>query len=228
MPRSTVAAPYDRKSSVTNRSGTTAYFLRSLRISFNAACLLRLDWTSTSRNLALGVDGAPQVNHAPIDFQIDLVKMPDRMRFGTALAQFRCNDRSEMIHPASDCFVRNYNSALREQILDVTKAKGEPEIEPDRLVNDLRREPISGVADFRHALWLPSRRRRDNAIQRPEMADPLVVGRKSQDVSRRRRRALSRVSALVDRRADPAANPSARPYKRHPRHAGRQHWECRV
>jgi len=53
-----------------------------------------------------------------------------------------------MIHPASDCFIRNYNSALREQILDVTKDKREPEIEPDRLVNDLRREPISGVADF--------------------------------------------------------------------------------
>ena len=43
------------------------------------------------QNLALGVDGAPQVNHAPIDFQVDLVKMPDRMRFGTALSQFRCN-----------------------------------------------------------------------------------------------------------------------------------------
>ena len=85
------------------------------------------------------------------------------MRFGTALAQFRCNDRPEMIYPASDCLVRNCNSALDEQILDVTKAKREPEIEPDRLVNDLRREPISGIADFRHALRLPSRRRRDNA-----------------------------------------------------------------
>src|SRR5208337_3048911 len=60
-------------------------------------------------------------------------------------------------------FVRNYNSALREQIFDVTKAEREPEIEPDRLMNDFRREPISGVADFRHALWLPSHRRRDNA-----------------------------------------------------------------
>src|SRR5271166_5039950 len=80
-----------------------------------------------------------------LGLEIDLVKMPDRMRSGTALAQFRCYDRPEMIHPASDCFVRNCNSALREQILDVTKAEREPEIEPDRLVNDLRREPISGV-----------------------------------------------------------------------------------
>src|SRR5271167_5062363 len=102
----------------------------------------------------------------PIDFQIDLVKMPDRMRPGTALAQLRCNDRPEMIHPASDSFVRNCNSALREQIFDVTKAEREPEIKPDRLVNDLRREPISGIADFRHALRLPSRRRRDNALTR--------------------------------------------------------------
>ena len=43
------AAPYDRKSSVTNRSGAKVYFFRSLRISFRAACLLCLDWTSTSR-----------------------------------------------------------------------------------------------------------------------------------------------------------------------------------
>ena len=40
---------------MTNRSGTTAYFLRSLRISFNAA--LGLD--QHIDNLALGVDGAP-------------------------------------------------------------------------------------------------------------------------------------------------------------------------
>ena len=63
---------------------------------------------------------------------MDLVKMPDRMRLGTTLAQFRCNDRPEMIHPASDCLVRNCDSTLREEILDVTKAKREPDLEPDR------------------------------------------------------------------------------------------------
>ena len=49
IPRSRTAALYDRKSSVTNRSGTKAYFFKSLRISFSAACLFRLDWTSTWR-----------------------------------------------------------------------------------------------------------------------------------------------------------------------------------
>ena len=40
MPRSGAAAAYDRKSSVTNRSGAKGIFFRSLRISFRAACLL--------------------------------------------------------------------------------------------------------------------------------------------------------------------------------------------
>jgi hypothetical protein len=48
IPRSRAATPYDRKSSVIIRSGTKPYFLRSLRISFSAACLFRLDCTSAT------------------------------------------------------------------------------------------------------------------------------------------------------------------------------------
>jgi hypothetical protein len=35
--------------------------------------------TSTSSTLALGVDGAPKIDHAAIDFQIDFVQMPSHM-----------------------------------------------------------------------------------------------------------------------------------------------------
>ena len=73
MPRSTVAAPYDRKSSVTIRSGTTAYFLPKFAHQFQRSMLFAgLD--QHIQNLALGVDGAPQVNHHH-RFQINLVKM---------------------------------------------------------------------------------------------------------------------------------------------------------
>ena len=95
-------------------------------------------------NLALGVDGAPQINHPPIDFSIDFVKMPDRMRFWTALAQMRGDHRPKVVHPAAHGLVRDRDPALREQILDVTKAECEPEIEPNRLMYGLGREPISG------------------------------------------------------------------------------------
>ena len=42
-PNSRAAELYDRKSSVTNRSGPKAYFFRSLRISFSSACCFA--WT---------------------------------------------------------------------------------------------------------------------------------------------------------------------------------------
>jgi hypothetical protein len=65
--------------------------------------------------------------------------------------------------------VRDRDAALREQILDVTKAQCEPEIEPNRLMYGLGREPISGVAEFPHNfgcsayLHPTSCRRRDKA-----------------------------------------------------------------
>ena len=93
-----------------------------------------------------------QINHPPINFQIHLVKMPGRMRFRTALAQMRGDHRTEVVQPAAHGLVRHRDPALREQILDVTKAECEPEVEPNRLMYDLGRKPISGVADFPHTL----------------------------------------------------------------------------
>ena len=78
--------------------------------------------------------------------------MPSRMRFWTALAQTRGDHRPEVVHPAAHDLVRDRDPALRKQILDVAEAEREPQIEPNRLMYDLRREPISGVADFIHTL----------------------------------------------------------------------------
>ena len=68
-----------------------------------------------------------------------------------------------MVHPATYGLVRDRDPVLSEQILDVTKAECEREIEPDRLMYDLRRKPISGVADFSHAPRL-SRLPRSNKL----------------------------------------------------------------
>src|ERR1700689_4873750 len=99
--------------------------------------------------------------------------MPGRMRLRTALAQIRGDHRPEVVHPAAHGLVRDRDPALRKQILDVTKAEREPEIEPNRLMYDLWREPISGVADFPHTLGYSAYvhptcyRRRDKATSSP-------------------------------------------------------------
>ena len=92
------------------------------------------------------------------------------MRRQATLLQVGCDHRSEMVHPAPNCLVGHRHSAFRQQIFDVAQAEGEPELEPFRWVNDLGREPLSGIADFRHALGqraaesAASRRLRDNAV----------------------------------------------------------------
>ena len=73
------------------------------------------------------------------------------MRLQATLAQVGCDDGSEIIHPPPDGLLRDHNSALGEQVFDVAEAEREPEVQPNRLVNDLRRE-VACVADFLHPL----------------------------------------------------------------------------
>src|ERR1700722_14158068 len=79
-----------------------------------------------------------------------LAQMHGACGFGRHLAQMRGDRRPEVVHPRAHGLVRHRDPALCKQILDVTKAQCEPEIEPNRLIYDLRREPISGIADFPH------------------------------------------------------------------------------
>src|SRR5208283_5637773 len=88
-----------------------------------------------------------------VDFQIDLVEMPSRMRLQATLSQVGRDQWSEMVHPTPNRLVGHRHSALRQQILDVTQAEGEPEVEPYCLVNDLGRETIPSVADFVNPRW---------------------------------------------------------------------------
>src|SRR5271165_1610763 len=57
-----------------------------------------------------------------------------------------------MVHPTPNRLIGHRHSAFRQQIFDVAQAEGEPKIEPYSLVNDLRRETISAIADFLHPL----------------------------------------------------------------------------
>jgi hypothetical protein len=72
------------------------------------------------------------------------------MRLQATLSQVGRDHRSEVIHPTPNRLVGHRHSAFRQQILNVTQAEDEPEVEPYRLVNDPPREPVSSVADLLH------------------------------------------------------------------------------
>ncbi len=82
-----------------------AVFLQKLAHEFQCRPFVPFRLDQHVEDLTLGIDGAPKIDHAAIDFQIDFVKMPSCIGFGSAFAQVRRNHRSEVVHPAPDSFV---------------------------------------------------------------------------------------------------------------------------
>ena len=127
-----------------------AVLLQQLAHELQRGLLVALSLDQHIEDLAFGVDGAPQIDQAAVDLQVDLIEMPGCVRPGPAFAQVRRDQRPEMAHPAPDGLVGKPNAAFRQQVFDVAQAQGEPEVEPDRLMDDLRREAIPRVADLVH------------------------------------------------------------------------------
>lgn len=99
--------------------------------------------------------------------------------------------------------VGKQDPALGEQAFDVAKAEREPQVEPNRLLNDLRREPVTRLADFRHSPRLPriqsasKSRRLDNANASPCFGSPIAWARTSLAGTESARRAGTQNESLV-------------------------------
>src|SRR5258708_4104629 len=130
--------------------GDEAVFLQQLAHELQRSMLVPFRLDQHIEDLALGVDGTPKIDHAAIDLEIDLIQMPARVGPRSAFTQVRSDQRPEMVDPAPNGLVGDRNAAFCQQIFDVAQAQGEPEVEPDRLLNDRWWEAITTVADFLH------------------------------------------------------------------------------
>src|SRR3979411_1771485 len=80
-----------------------------------------------------------------------------------------------MRHPAPNGLVGDHDAPFRQQVFDVTEAQCEPEIEPDRLLDDLWRKAVAAIADFLHsrgyrtASGTASPKRRDKATLKEKL-----------------------------------------------------------
>jgi hypothetical protein len=82
-------------------------------MSFRAARSFLLLLNEHIEDFALGIHGAPEIDHAAIDFQIDLVKMPGGVGLGSTFAQVRRDHGPEMIHPAPYGLVGDHDAPFR-------------------------------------------------------------------------------------------------------------------
>ena len=153
--------------------GNEAVFLEELAHQFQRGVFVSLGLDQHVEDFTLRIDGALQIDRAAGNFQVHLIQMPDAVWFRAAFAQIGCDHGSEIIHPAANGLVRDHNPTFRQQVFHVSKAKREPKIQPDRLLNDLRREAVAGIADFLHSFRYRATRptaspkKRDNAAECP-------------------------------------------------------------
>ncbi len=60
------------------------------------------------------------------------------------------DSRFELQHPSADGLVSDLQTALRQQILDITVAQGEAHVEPDRMPDHIGRKAVAGVRNRLH------------------------------------------------------------------------------
>src|SRR5712671_4996934 len=108
-------------------------------------------------NLALVIDRAPQVHLPAGDPDHHLVEVPPVARAWALPSKPSGKAGPEFQNPAPHRFIRNLQAALGEELFDIPVAQCEPEIKPDRMLDDRRREAMSAVGDWIHRGSLPCR-----------------------------------------------------------------------
>jgi hypothetical protein len=76
-----------------------------------------------------------------------LVQMPAIARPRATPAQSSRDRGAELQHPAPHRFVGDFEPAFSQQFLDMAIAQAEAKIQPNRVLDDLGREPMAAVAE---------------------------------------------------------------------------------
>ena len=93
------------------------------------------------------------------DLDNHLAEVPARTGARTAAAKIDGDQSAEFQEPASYGLVRYINATFGQQVLDITKRQGEPSVKPDRVLDNLRRKPMSleGYLDHPETVAAPDR-----------------------------------------------------------------------
>src|ERR1700732_5511514 len=100
-------------------------------------------------DLALVVDGTPQIHALARDPDDHFVEMPTIARSRTAPPQTPSDRRSEFEHPTANALVGEIEPTLGKQLLDIAIAQGETKVQPHGVLDDDRRKTMPAIGDQR-------------------------------------------------------------------------------
>src|SRR3954449_2942427 len=115
-------------------------------------------------NLALVIDGAPQVHPFTGDANHHLIEVPPVARSWAAPSKPAGGPRPPLQKPTPPRPISNLQAPLGQKLLDVAVAQGETEIKPDRMLDDRRREAVAAVRQLVHPGILACRAARSDSV----------------------------------------------------------------
>jgi hypothetical protein len=110
------------------------------------------------------IDGTPQVHVLAGDPHDHFVEVPSLARAWAPPPQVSRNHGPEFQHPTPHRLVRDVKPMFRQQILNVAVAQGETEIQPNRVLDERRREAMSAIREMGHVASLPDHIVRSNLV----------------------------------------------------------------
>ncbi len=96
-------------------------------------------------HVSILIDGPPQIAALTLDGDEEFIDVPDVAESSLFPTESSGVRRSEFLTPVSDRFVEDKDSSLREQVFYVSKAQGEPMVQPNGVTDDFRRKAMPSI-----------------------------------------------------------------------------------
>ena len=116
------------------------------------------------QDFALTVHGTPEIELPPSNYDDHLVQVPPFGRSWPPTLNPPRIGPTEFQDPSSNCLIRDVETTLGKQVLNVPIAQRETAIEPDGMLDDDRRKAVTTVGYLAHSETLKHRPCRSHAV----------------------------------------------------------------
>ncbi len=99
-------------------------------------------------HVSILIDGAPQIEVLTSDSDKEFIDVPNVTEPSLLPSQISSIGRTELQTPIPNSLVGDKDSSLREQVFYVSKAQGEPMVEPDSVTDYFRRKAVASIKSF--------------------------------------------------------------------------------
>ncbi len=137
--------------------------------------LIPLGLNEDIENFAFLIDRTPEIHVPSSDRYEHLIEMPLTVCLGSKRPQSLGVSWPETRHPAADRFVGDLNATFGQKIFGITQTQRESAVEPNGVLDDVRREVVILVTDQAHQSSLPTPRLNSTRILVTRPLDELAM-----------------------------------------------------